>query len=304
MEKSESASFLTSDSGSFSTNFYGLDLYAIGFNKCGTGSVRDLLRNSDGVSILGRENNDLFHGTPKEALATLDSHFEDLLEHNETLLATERRAIKNPGGIIDMKSIKALVEYTFRDTKLILGLRHPVAFFQSFCNFRISCEKRYGEKIMSVDECYSRYVHLTRYDLYMKQLAKTDLSVSEMNEMTNHSLELVANPYKVFIYHLEQMADKNETRAKKLLLDFHDYAELRNPITSWPRNKVDREKVIEEIDICEPKFYDLRKELITNGRVASSWINDKFRRSDAVVIGGHEEHFLKILGSWKEDFCQ
>jgi len=283
---------------------YGLDLYVIGFAKCGTGTIRDLLRHSDGVTLLGRENNDLFNGkTDEEGLATLDSHFEDLLDHNATLLATHQRAIKNPKGITHIKSIRTLATHTSRNTRLILGIRHPVSFFQSYCNFRISAKVRHNDTLMTIDECYKRYFHVTRYDLYMKQLAKTDLSAEELMEMGQHFLELVPNKYKIFLYHLEQIVDNNKTRSEKLRSDFQHYAKLKNPITSWPINKVGHEKAAESIDICDPEFYEIRQELIEHGVRASDWILNKFLKSHDVVVGGQRDHFIKLLESWEKDIC-
>ena len=97
-------------------SYYGLDIFLIGFPKCGTGTIRDLFSKSDEIAMLGHENNDLFRkGSSKKAFSVLESNFEALFMYgqshqrrhghkptvlNATKNASLKRAVKNPNGVL------------------------------------------------------------------------------------------------------------------------------------------------------------------------------------------------------------
>merc|ERR1719189_1162057 len=101
----------------------------------------------------------------------------------------------------------------------------------------------------------------------------------------DHELEILPNnPYKVFIYHLDQFADDNITRSETFRTSFEEYLELKHSsIDKLPENKVHHEKEEGEIDICDEKFDDLREQILVNARIASTWIKEKFIQSDDVI---------------------
>ena len=209
-------------------------------------------------------------------------------------------------GIHDMTAIKRLVKYTNQDTKLILGFRHPIAFYQSYCNFHIRRQAIHYKKHFSYKDCNKLYLPQTRFDIYLKQLSKVVITRSEEKEMKafEHGLEVVPNPYQVFVYHLEQISDKNITRSQIFKNDFQEYLHLKTPIAEWPQNKVFHETFPEEMNICDEKFRELRKDILVNARIASSWIKDRFLDSNDVVIGDSLENFIGILNSWSSGICE
>ena len=97
-------------------SYHGLDIFLIGFPKCGTGTMRDLFSKSNEIAMLGHENDDLFRkGSSKRAFSILESNFERLFKygqsherrhgHTPTILnatknASLKRAVKNPNGIV------------------------------------------------------------------------------------------------------------------------------------------------------------------------------------------------------------
>ena len=205
-----------------------------------------------------------------------------------------------------MIAIKRLVKYTNQDTKIILGIRHPIAFYQSYCNFHIRRKSKHSKSHFTYKDCQDLYLQKTRFDIYLKQLSKVEVTKSEKKEIKGfeHHLELVRNPYKVFVYHLEQISDKNITRSQIFKRKFQEHSHLKTPIVEWPQNKVFHEALPEEINICDEEFRDLRQEILANARVASSWIQDKFLGSNDVIIGGCLENFIEILNSWSSDICE
>ena len=97
-------------------SYHGLDIFLIGFPKCGTGTIRDLFSKSNEIAMLGHENGDLFRkGSSKRAFSILESNFERLFKYgqsherrhghtptvlNATKNAFLKRAVKNPNGIV------------------------------------------------------------------------------------------------------------------------------------------------------------------------------------------------------------
>ena len=70
--------------------------------------------------------------TAEEIVAALD---EELAKMTSTGPLPIKRGIKCPMAVWDSQGIEFLEEH-FRDTKVVIGLRHPVSFFQSFYNYR------------------------------------------------------------------------------------------------------------------------------------------------------------------------
>lgn len=298
--------------------YVGLDIFVIGFPKCGTGTLRTLFAKSNEIAMLGHENKDLFTSKSSEkAFSMLESDFEDLFKtekiNNSTTL---KRTVKNPQGVQDIMAIKRLVKYTDTDTKLVLGIRHPLSFYQSYCNYRIRNKDKEKRSHYSFDHCYHSFFNETRYDLFMKQLSKVEVTKEEKIEMEmyvkdglishfDHGLEIVPNSYKVLLYHVDQFKDdaENRTRSEKFRRDFQEYLELQNPIDKWPKNKVSHESLPEEMNICDEQFDDLREEILVNAQTASAWIKNKFIKSDEVTIAGYHDHFLSLLDAWNYDIC-
>jgi hypothetical protein len=76
------------------------------------------------------------NGKPESRIDSLNKIIQD---DNKTLSVDLpiRRGIKCPMAISDTTGIQ-LIASNFRYTKIIVGVRHPVLFFQSFYNYRIT----------------------------------------------------------------------------------------------------------------------------------------------------------------------
>jgi len=155
-------------------------------------------------------------------------------------------------------------------------------------------------------------VKYARFDIYLKQLAKTSLTDKEMKEMFNHEniweKRLTPIPNKVFIYTIDQMSDHNETRKMKWQKDLHTYLQLKAPF-DWSMGEEERsskkkEKATfnETINICDEKYSTIRSELTRQGREASKWISEKFITSPDVVVSD-ALFFKSALREWANDPC-
>ena len=149
-----------------------------------------------------------------------------------------------------------------------------------------------------------------RFDIYLKQLAKVSLTDKDMKEMLNHETmwekRLSSIPNKVFIYTIDQISDRNETRKMKWQKDLRTYLQLKAPF-DWSMNEkehMEKEKATfnETINICDEKYSTIRSELTRQGREASKWIIEKFITSPNVVVSD-ALFFKSALREWANDPC-
>jgi hypothetical protein len=103
-----------------------LDFAIVGFGKCGTTSAMHLLRSHAQLQSLQSELWALFNGDVPKLINRI---------HDKLDLALPR-GYKCPGDIFSPNSLN-LFRDVFPKTKLIIGVRHPVPWFQSLYNFRI-----------------------------------------------------------------------------------------------------------------------------------------------------------------------
>ena len=150
-----------------------------------------------------------------------------------------------------------------------------------------------------------------RFDVYLRQIAKVAIGHDEMNDMLNSERlwekQISPNPFKVFIYTVEQLQDKNATREVQFRLDLQDFLRLKTPIIDF--NKVTKSNVRdstihpEHMDICEPRYKRIRSQLLKHGKKTGRWINDKFTESSDVVVSS-KDYFASVVSTWGDDPCQ
>mmetsp|Transcript_8545 Transcript_8545/g.13902 ORF Transcript_8545/g.13902 Transcript_8545/m.13902 type:complete len:135 (+) Transcript_8545:492-896(+) len=132
-----------------------------------------------------------------------------------------------------------------------------------------------------------------------------------MNDMLNSEQlwekQISPNPFKVFIYTVGQLQDKNATRDAQFRLDLQEFLGLKTPIIGF--NEVAKANVRnstiypEYMDICEPRYKRIRSQLLKHGKETSRWINDKFTESSDVVVSS-KDYFASVVSTWGDDPCQ
>ena len=114
------------------------------------------------------------------------------------------------------------------------------------------------------------------------------------------------NPYKVFIYTVEQLNDKNKTRQVQFQTDLQHHLGLETPFLDFdevPKANVgDSTPYKEHIDICDSQYAAIRDELVQQGRKSRDWIVNKFIKSSDVVVSD-KDYFSSALKEWGEDPC-
>lgn len=107
---------------------------------------------------------------------------------------------------------------------------------------------------------------------------------------------------RVFLLHLEQMADANLTRRNQLEEGISRFLGLPNRLQLASSEEEEKPKAFHLLDICQDEYRHLRHVLVDIGRQASQWILSSFLSSNRVVVS-NRHHFEQILETWGKDPC-
>ena len=208
-----------------------LDFCILGFAKAGTTTMQNLLCNHPEAQCHNHEVRDLLKSKP----ARLVTHLYELQNNTRGYIPT-KRGYKNPNDIGQANVMKVLRTY-WPQTKVFVGIRHPVHWLQSFYNFRQQNNRGSmppANKL--IGGCFKGRGGLCTdrglFHIMLARLLKTDMSAPEELEMMqgphhrwfqdplNHSL-----PNPLFLFATEQLSDKNTTRLDVLRNDVQEYDE-------------------------------------------------------------------------------
>ena len=234
--------------------------------------------------------------------------------------ATKRRGVKCPRIVKETARLNQLLNNTSR---VIVGVRHPVHWFESLYNYRIwqkHEKKRFKQKPTL------RYLHnnrtdwlglstgAARFDLYLKQLGKVPLSTDELQHMTRvNKVDGIMQstthhgqyPLKVFLYSMEQIKDSNTQRRLHFQHTLQHFINLDTPLHDLAsKEKVNVNNFVhsENINICDEEYRFIRNTLVWQGKHASEWIRSKFMKSGDVVVSD-VGYMNEILEGWGVDPC-
>jgi hypothetical protein len=135
------------DAGNDTAGQFLLDFGIIGFPKCGTTTMMHWLGSHPEIGALQRE-----------IMALQRQHPARLLRYilNELPEGKLIRGYKSPNDVEDQRALNKLAQH-YPKTKLIVGLRHPVLWFESFYNHRVQ-NGMIMPKLMDVTEgCQNGY---------------------------------------------------------------------------------------------------------------------------------------------------
>ena len=290
-----------------------LDFVIAGFPKCGTTSLLYAF-NSNLETSVGMDEECSIENT-----GLSDQVVFERLDHDLSQLSQDpsvKRGIKCPIGLSNGRSLDRLDQYS-PETKLLIGVRHPVKYFQSYYNYRIT--EIYDnnlavdtippiESLVGKNEWNGVSTDSARFELYLMQLAKTEMSVADFADMTGRPhLAVKPNKFKIFLYTLAQMEDETEDRKMSFRQQMRTFLGLDKPMDALvQKNKnqyVGTKSHKETIDICDAKYDSLRTLLIEQGKKSQQWIRDEFILSPDVTVG-NKDHFLAMLDTWSHDPCR
>lgn len=297
----------------------GIDFIVAGFPKCGTSTLMYAFAEHDETEMPESEYCDLGRRDRSDAEVIAAFHKKMDIFYGQKSNASKKsfkRGLKCPKSVRFARTMERL-EFLNPETRVIIGVRHPVLFFQSYYNYRVVSQNT--EKSLIGIPCPDPYsligghgkawrgvfTDMAKYEESLMQLSKVDLNTDDMKQMVLQELMLVPNSLRMFLYDVEQLSDPDENRATRFRSDMQHFLGLRKPIAPFGQRNVVANKGTypETINICDDKYKDLRATLLKHAEKTRHWIRDKFIKSDDVMVGGDEQHFLEILAKWGEDPC-
>ena len=188
------------------------------------------------------------------------------------------------------------------NTKFIIGIRHPIKWFESFYNHRITNEfPMPTDTSKLIGKCKQRNYGVCTFRA----------------NFTKHLLK-IPNWRNVFLYDVNQLNDNDLIRSKQFLLDLSNFLNLSKPLTKpmiWIKpgqsyidtlsngNQTKLQEIqSKKINICDDQHIPIRNVLHEQGIRSSNWIQDVFIKNPHVTISS-PIYFEEILNKWKLDPC-
>jgi hypothetical protein len=201
----------------------------------------------------------------------------------------------------------------FPRTKLIVGIGHPVLWFESLYNFRVSNvpwkTMLPTSKLTKGCPSGSQGVCAWRANVHdlLARLGKTPLSSpSELNLLSLSLKPVQSNVGPVFLYDMSQLSKDEFKKDLQIFLGLaDDMPPLPNIDTSGRFTHIASGKLQSNsrlIDICNPEHDDIRSALMEKARRASVWIRSYFLKSDEVFVSNRQSLEASLL-SWMCDPC-
>lgn len=274
-----------------------IDFAIVGYPKTATSNLLRWLSNQEDVSAYDHEIYHLKDGEPAEMVRRM---YE---------LPAGIRGYKAPRDIHNPRAIRSFARH-WSKTRLIIGLRHPLLWFESFYNYRI----RNGVQLPAdtaklIGECppnaFNVCTEEIRYHDHLARLGKTPrndpdelLLLSPVLPRHRNLPHLPNNP--VFLYEISEMQNPTpEFRSR--LKEYLGFSHELGPLEEFQEVRSKRRDG--EIDICDMAHTAVRNDLMEIARRSSTWILKYFLSSKNVEVSD-EDVFRTLLESWKTNPCE
>jgi hypothetical protein len=283
-----------------------IDFAILGFPKTGSTSMATWIGQHPETLISNNEIFALSEGRPAGAAKAMYR----LLVKSNTTVNSKFLGYKCPYDISNRGDSLRYIKTYWPKTKLIVGVRHPVKWFESFVNYRG------GRFRVNVNKTIKQCVQLlclktANFHVFLAGLGKTNTTM-DVNEMEDIYSSIPAAipppiPNKVFLYDMEQLADQNRTRSEQFGRDIREFIGLKEdmpPIVHENEGKSAHDSSRQEyFNICNTDYDGLRKELMTAARNASIWIRDYFLDGRDIYVSSRD-YFEQVLQTWTRDPCE
>ena len=279
-----------------------LDFAIIGHSKCATTTQQLWLRNHPEIVMHDYEVHSLRQGRPAELVSLLYT----LPESSETV-QRPKHGYKEPNDIRSPVALHSIRQY-WPNTKLILGVRHPVKWFESYYNYN----SRRNQTLPPAEEMIGkRLPDHAKFHLHLSQLGKTTLKDARERELLGRPISgsgwtddtpVPRMRNKVFLYETSQPFDSREGRDVVYREDLAHFLDLTIPLKPIRVRTKQSPNYHYAIDICDSRFQTLRAQLVEDGRIAAEWITDYFLKDPDVTVSS-PDHFVELLQSWSRDPC-
>jgi hypothetical protein len=303
-----------------------LDFAIVGFPKAGTSTLMLYLQKQHkSIFMFDQERCEIGYNQHVPLLADLYKNYNYNQDYQGQQPPQLRKmGIKCPR---DLESSVALHNYKtfFPKTKFIVGLRHPILWFQSFYNFRITNDYIMPPPQQLIGRCKRAHQGVCTFRA----------------NFSNH-LQQIEPTRKVFVYHVDQLKLQQDTtnnnntstitRATRFRQDLQMFLELSEPLEDpmmWvqpgqtpasPQRA--RELKEKKINICDESYNELRRILLKQASHTATWMQTVwFHQSPQTttttgtgtgttapnlynnVHVSSPEYFHQLLNTWHVDPC-
>lgn len=290
-----------------------LDFAIIGFPKSGTSFMKDYLNQTDETFVYHRE---FCIKKPSDLKRFVKTYHKLHVRYQQpTHHKTVRFGLKCPGVTYRSYDMEIYAKY-FPHTKFIVGLRHPVSWFESFYNYQMVRNVSMPPTTSLVGKCENHQKVCTdraRFHAALARLRKTPMTEREeidllfgtryQDQFNNFSQrrrgmeERNIFPNKLLLYEVRQI-HQNDT-AREVSSNLRDYLDLDQDLPQIMSYKQVKPRAI---NICDDEHVDVRRLLTEHGTDASAWIRKYFFKNPTVKIASPES-FDRLLDSWSVDPC-
>lgn len=280
-----------------------LDFAIVGYPKTATSAVTRWLASQQEIQMYDHEIYYLKNNEPAEMVRALH-----LLPEGENF----KRGYKAPRDIHNPPAVQAFRNY-FPNTKLIVGLRHPVLWFESFYNFRIRSNVTLPPPNKMIGDCtkdmYNVCTEEIRYMDHLSALGKTDrtdpmeLKLLSPLLFKGQAAPKMTNP--IFLYEISQLEETDDRLSLQFRKDLQQYlgmSQTIGPLTEEKETHDDSAFKDLEIDICDPQYEPIHADLMDIAKKSSFWLRKYFLPSPDVHVSS-PEHFTNLLEAWLTDPC-
>jgi hypothetical protein len=203
----------------------------------------------------------------------------------------------------------------FPKTKFIVGIRHPVTWFESFYNFRIHNKVRMPPAEKLVGNCvggmHGVCTRSGNFHFFLRNLGKTNTTDPDESRYIEPKLRrfqrVIASKRRVFLYEVSQLSDKDENRSLAIRDDLQQFLGLKEPIAPFIWFKPGRNHTRQDLKRINKKkidkFAKLRRKLMEQSVNASKWIREYFVDAEDVVVSSKKHFSDVLLTAWERDPC-
>lgn len=210
-------------------------------------------------------------------------------------------------------------------TKLIVGIRHPVLWFESFWNMMVNnhrfiknmsvynhttlCRTPYpshrGCRYACANKRHPICVHRARFHIHLARLGKSSLNETERTLLAPNDRDAGNNIVSwnvtndIFLY---EQTELNSDILWEELASFLQVPRIRHDRFAKAGGFTSIGENYTRMNICDAAYDDLRKQLMPYAHEMSRWVCDYFVPAKDVVVAD-PERFCKIVRNYTHDPC-
>lgn len=297
-----------------------LDFAIIGFGKCGTSTLMSWLGQHPEIQCIQQEVWALINNKPHTLIRRLYHELPD---------GQFKRGYKCPADINGGENVMRLFRTYWPKTKLIIGIRHPLDWFQSLYNFRIQnlnnglphpneligkCHKESKFTCTEMAHFAGKLLRLGKQNLPIPRpptpLENILLRRKKRGGVFFNVSSVEPIPNEVFLFDVAQLSDQNATRLEQFKRDLQAFLGLSAPMPAMPHYRpgkvihnatIQASKDAQKIqDLCAAEYRPLREELLQIAQHNGAWIRDSFLGAPGVHVS-NPEYFHQLMTSWVEE---